>query len=110
MKIVDYLWYLDFEDIQWEKVTPHKVLSEIYSAKGFINSAKQSEVFELNTLICVKNSPVKSELDLNFEFICKKCKKNHPIFASRCPHCHDLFSLVVEPKLGKPTINLSSLV
>ncbi len=111
MKIIDYLWYLDFEDIDWEKVSASDTLKEIYSAKGFIlDEAKQSKNFELNALISVKHSPVKSELDLNFEFICSKCKKTHPIFESRCPHCNDLFSFAVEPKLGKPTINLASLV
>jgi len=110
MKIIDYLWYFDFDDIDWDKVSSSKMLTEIYSAKGFINTAKQSDIFELNTLISVKNSSVKSELDLNFEFICSKCKKTHPIYESRCPHCNDLFSLMVEPKLGKPTINLASLV
>lgn len=111
IKIVDYLWYLDFEDIDWEKVSYSNILKEIYSAKGYIlDEAKQSENFELNTLISVKHSAIKSELDLNFEFICKKCKKTHPIYESRCPHCNDLFSFAVEPKLGKPTINLNSLV
>ncbi len=110
MKIIDYLWYFDFDDIDWDKVSSSKILTEIYSAKGFINIAKQSDIFELNTLISVKNSSVKSELDLNFEFICSKCKKTHPIYESRCPHCNDLFSLIVEPKLSKPTINLASLV
>jgi len=111
MKIIDYLWYLDFEDIDWDKVSSSDTLKEIYSAKGFIlDEAKQSKNFELNTLIAVKHSPVKSELNLNFEFICKKCKKTHPIYEARCPHCNDLFSFIVEPKLGKPTINLASLV
>jgi tetratricopeptide (TPR) repeat protein len=110
IKIIDYLWYLDFDDINWDKVSSTPTLQEIYSAKGHINSSKSSEIFELNALISIKNSSVKSELDLNFDVICKKCKKTHPIFEIRCPHCNDLFSFVVEPKLGKPTINLASLV
>jgi len=110
LKILDYLWYLDFDDIHWDKVSQNPLLNEIYSAKGFIKSAKQSDNFELNTLIAIKNSTVKSNLDLNFEFICTKCKKTHPIFEVRCPHCNELFSFEVEPELGKPTINLASLV
>lgn len=111
INILDYLWYLDFEDIDWEKIGYLPLLKEIYSAKGYIlDEAKQSVNFELNTLISIKHSPVKSDLDLNFEFICQKCKKTHPIYETRCPHCHDLFSFAVEPKLGRPTINLSSLV
>ena len=43
MKIIDTLWYLDFEDINWEKVNKNKILEDIYSAKGYINSSKQSD-------------------------------------------------------------------
>ena len=111
MKIIDMLWYLDFEDIDWTKVNSNKTLKEIYSAKGFIlDDVKESNIFELNALISIKNSTVSSSLDLNFEFLCSKCKKIHPIYESRCPHCNELLSLKVEPKLGKPTINLASLV
>jgi len=110
LKIIDTLWYLDFEDIDWEKVNGNKVLEDIYSAKGYINSSKQSDSFELNVLIATKNSTTKSDLGLNFEFICSKCKKTHPIYESRCPHCSDTLSFIVEPKLGRPTINLASLV
>lgn len=111
MNIVDLLWYLDFEDIDWEKVSNNITLQEIYSAKGYIlDGVKKSKNFELNSLIAVKNSIIKSDLDLNFEFICTKCKKVHPIYESRCPHCSDILSLIVELKLGRPTIDLSSLV
>ena len=72
--------------------------------------AKNSSNFELNVLISVKNSTTKSDIDLNFEFICKKCKKNHPIYESRCPHCSELLTLAVEPKLGRTTVSMASLV
>ena len=111
IKIIDVLWYLDFEDIDWEKVNSNATLKEIYNAKGYIlDGAMSSEQFELNTLIAIKHSPVKSELDLNFDFICSKCKKNHPVYESRCPHCQEPLSLNIEPKLGRATIDLSSLV
>jgi tetratricopeptide (TPR) repeat protein len=110
LNIIDILWYLDFDDINWDAVNSSKNLKEIYSAKGFIADLTQSESFELQTLISVKNSPIKSDIDLNFEFICSKCKKIHPVYESRCPHCHTPLSFKVEPKLGKPTVNLASLV
>jgi lipopolysaccharide assembly protein B len=110
LQILDILWYLDFDDIDWDAVNSSKTLKEIYSAKGFIADITQSENFELQTLISVRNSPIKSNIDLNFDFLCSKCKKNHPVYESRCPHCHETLSFKVEPKLGKPTIDLSSLV
>jgi tetratricopeptide (TPR) repeat protein len=107
---IDILWYLDFDDIQWDSVQENQTLKEIYSAKGYIADLTQSKSFELQTLIAVKNSPVKSDIDLNFEFICTQCKKTHPVYEPRCPHCHTPLSFKVEPKLGKPTANLASLV
>ena len=110
MNFIDLLWYLDFEDINWEKVNQKVILEDIYSAKGYIDKSVKSENFELNILIALKNSTTPSELDLNFEFICEKCKKNHPIYESRCPHCESTLSFIVEPKLGKATLNLASLL
>lgn len=110
MNIIDLLWYLDFDDINWDAVTRFKMLEDIYTAKGHINTSKKSENFELNVLIALKNSSVKTNLDLNFEFMCTKCKKTHPIYESRCPHCEDILSFIVEPKLGKPTMSLASLL
>jgi len=110
MNTVDLLWYLDFDDIDWEIVNENKILEDIYTAKGFIKKSTKSDNFELNVLIALKHSTTPSELDLNFEFLCKKCKKTHPIYESRCPHCEDTLSFIVEPKLGKATMSLASLV
>jgi tetratricopeptide (TPR) repeat protein len=110
MNNIDQLWYLDFDDINWETVYENKPLEDIYSAKGFIKKSVMSENFELNILIALKYSTTPSKLDLNFEFLCKKCKKSHPIYESRCPHCEDTLSFIVEPKLGKATMSLASLV
>jgi tetratricopeptide (TPR) repeat protein len=110
MNIVDQLWYLDFDDINWDVVNGHILLEDVYTAKGYINKSKESENFELNILIALKYSTTSTNLDLNFEFICKKCKITHPIYESRCPHCSEILSFAVEPKLGKPTLSLASLL
>lgn len=108
--IIDFLWYLTPEDIDWEKVNKNKQLEDIFTAKGYKKISLQSDSFELNVLIALQYSTVDSDLDLNFEFICKKCKKSHPIYESRCPHCGDILSFIVEPKLGKPTLNFASFM
>jgi len=110
MNIIDLLWYLDFDDIEWESVNKFIQLENIYTAKGYIKKSLKSDNFELNILIALKYSTIPSQLDLNFEFICEKCKKSHPIYESRCPHCEDTLSFIVEPKLGKATMSLASLV
>ena len=110
INLIDLLWYLDFDDVKWEKVNEYILLENIYTAKGYINKSKSSDNFELNVLIALKNSPTQTTLDLNFEFICDKCKKTHPIYESRCPHCEETLSFIVEPKLGRGMLSLSSLV
>lgn len=110
MKLIDLLWYLDFDDLNWDKINKISILEEIYTAKGYIDKAQKSNIFELNILIALRHSTIKSNLDLNFEFICTKCKKSHPIYESRCPHCEDILSFIVEPKLGKPTLSFVSLL
>jgi len=110
INLIDLLWYLDFDDVKWEKVNEYILLENIYTAKGYINKSKSSDNFELNVLIALKNSTTLTTLDLNFEFICDKCKKTHPIYESRCPHCEETLSFIVEPKLGRGMLSLSSLV
>ncbi len=110
LKIIDLLWYLDFEDINFDKVNNIKILQDIYSAKGYINHSKHSDQFELSVLISVNNSSSKVNIDLNFEFLCSKCKKSHPIFSSRCPHCQEILTFIVEPKLAKTVLGMTSLL
>jgi rRNA maturation endonuclease Nob1 len=38
---------------------------------------------------------------LEYEYICKNCKKIFPIYSSRCPHCHELYTEELILKLGE---------
>ncbi|MEA3315698.1 MAG: tetratricopeptide repeat protein [Campylobacterota bacterium] len=109
LKIIDLLWYLDFEDINFNKVKSNSILEEIYTAKGYIENKDRSDIFELNILIALQKSILDVDIDLNFEFICSKCKRSHPMYTSRCPHCHKILTFIVEPKLAKPIKNMFSL-
>jgi tetratricopeptide (TPR) repeat protein len=98
---VDMLWYLDFNDIDFDVVNKNQFLQELYTAKGYINTSITSDIFELAVLISIKNSTSKVAIDLNFGFLCSNCKKNHPIYESRCPHCYNILTFTVEPQLAK---------
>ncbi len=110
LNCIDLLWYLDFNDIDFDIVSKHKILEDLYTAKGYIDTSNQSDNFELAVLISTKKSPVKVEASLNFEFICTNCKKTHPIYESRCPHCNSILTFLVEPKLSRQTLNISSFL
>jgi len=100
-KVIDLLWYLNIDDIDFDKVEQNQFLKELYSARGDINSANTSDIFELAVLISTNNSTSKVNLNLNFDFICTKCKVQHPIYDSRCPHCNSILTLKVKPQLAK---------
>lgn len=100
-KVIDLLWYLDFHDIDFEQVENNTFLKSLYMAKGYIQGDKKSGIFELDVLISTKNSTLDVALDLNFEFICTKCKKIHPIYDTRCPHCNSVLTFKTKAKLAK---------
>jgi len=100
-KIIDLLWYLNSNEVPLDIVTQDNFLKNLYTAKGYIKDDSLGELFELNVLIATKNSTVEVNLDLNFYFICSKCKKTIPMYDSRCPHCHSILTLKVKPQLSK---------
>jgi len=53
--------------------------------------------FELEVL---KYLP-KNLAELEFEYICQNCKKVFPLYSTRCPNCHELFSQKLITKLAK---------
>lgn len=100
-KIIDLLWYLDKGEVNLDVALQDKFLKNLYTAKGYIKDDSLGELFELNVLIATKNSTLEVNLDLNFYFICSKCKKTVPMYDSRCPHCHSILTLKVKPQLSK---------
>jgi len=103
-KSMDLLWYLSFEDIDFDAVSKDGLLSELYTAKGYIKEAVQSKIFELNILIMLQKDNTNKQADLNFEFICEKCKQVHPIYEPRCPHCHSILTFKIEAEITKSFI------
>jgi len=101
VKIIDLLWYLDFSDIDFDIVKTDKFLTDLYSAKGYVKNSQRSDIFELSVLISTKNSTLDVNLDLNFYFICNKCKKTAPMYETRCPHCYSILTLKAKPQLSK---------
>ena len=99
--IIDLLWFLAKQDIEFDKIRDNKFLNELYSAKGYINSSSSSDIFEFNVLIATNNYKNKIAIDLNFNFVCNICKNTHPIFTSRCPHCSSILSFDVKQSLAK---------
>lgn len=103
-KSLDSLWYLTFDDINFDVVSKNPLLQELYTAKEYINDVQNSSIFELDMMIISNNAKSNFQTDLNFRFLCNKCKTIHPIYESRCPHCHKILTFSVEPELTRKRI------
>ncbi len=90
-KIADILWYLPKEHIR----THTPFLQELYSAKGYVDLAKESQIFELDILLHYPKAR------LEFEYLCPKCKRVFPFGFTRCPACQGVQPPVIEYTLAK---------
>ena len=99
--LIDLLWYLNFDDIDFDTVSQNRFLNELYNAKGYLSTLEHSDDFAFDILMLLNRHEHKVHADLNFEFLCTSCKHKHPIFDTRCPHCHSILSFKVRHTLVK---------
>ncbi|MDD3055210.1 MAG: tetratricopeptide repeat protein [Aliarcobacter sp.] len=100
-KYMDVMWYLNFDDINFDKVLQNIFLVELYNAKGYLDTLKHSSDFDFDILILINTHEHKIKASLDFEFVCTMCKHSYPIFDTRCPHCHNILTLDVKHRLTK---------
>jgi len=104
-KFIDVMWYLNKKDIELEKITENQFLVELYNAKGYLNNLKHSSDFDFDILILINQHEHNINASLDFEFICTSCKHSHPIFDTRCPHCHNILTFNVKHHLTKALLD-----
>jgi len=97
-QLADILWQLPKEEVNFEIVATSDFLQELYSAKGYIDTAKKSSVFELDILI---NLQGKANATLGFEYICDQCKVVYPFSFHRCSSCHSIDAVELEYTLTR---------
>lgn len=100
-KYIDLMWYLNFDDINFDKVSQNEFLVELYNAKGYLDTLKHSSDFDFDILILINTHEHKIKASLDFEFVCSSCKHSYPIFDTRCPHCHNILTFDVKHRLTK---------
>jgi hypothetical protein len=98
---MDVMWYQNINDINLDKVIENDFLTELYNAKGYLNTLKHSKDFDFDILILINQHEHNINASLDFEFICSSCKHSHPMFDTRCPHCHNILTLNVKHHLTK---------
>ena len=96
--LTDILWQVDRKDLNLDIITKNGYLRELYTARGDINMAQGSSIFELNVLI---NLDKKVNATLSFEYICDNCKVVYPFAFNRCSSCHAIDTSCIELSLSK---------
>jgi len=96
--LTDILWHVDKKDLDLDIISQNGYLRELYSARGDVELANKSSVFEFDVLINLKG---KASATLSFEYICDNCKQIYPFAFNRCSHCHAIESSRVEFSLSK---------
>ncbi len=96
--LFDILWKIEPKDLNLDIISQNGYLRELYSARGDVDLAKSSSIFELDVLIKLEG---KAKATLSFEYMCDDCKIVHPFVFHRCPSCHTIDSVHVECQLSK---------
>jgi len=96
--LVDILWQIDKKDLNFDIISQNGYLRELYTARGDINEASNSSIFELDILINLNKSV---NVTLSFEYVCDSCKQIYPFAFNRCTSCHSISKSTVELNLTK---------
>jgi len=107
--IMDLLWVTKVERFEEGFVKQNKLLSEIFTAKGDLLEAEDSDIFELNVLIKLHHKEDDSA-DLSFSYICKNCKNIFPLYFYRCPKCQQIDTTEIETNLIKRGYETGSFI
>ncbi len=96
--VIDLLWDMNIPAFILEK---HALLQDIARSQGLLLDNKPCQVFELEVLRALLNSPMKASL--TFEYRCKHCKQIFPFESHRCPVCYQLAFMDMVLKISKET-------
>lgn len=83
--VADLFWRLPEAQFDPKAARQYAFLCELYSAKGWLEAADSSGVFEFDVLI--KLGEHRKTAVLEFEYQCKSCMAIYPVHFHRCPNC-----------------------
>ncbi|MDD5716912.1 MAG: tetratricopeptide repeat protein [Sulfuricurvum sp.] len=99
-RLSDILWRLRDENLDLDIISRNTYLRELFSAKGSVELAEGSSLFELDTLIALRRCGT-LKATIQFEYTCGECKQISFLPFHRCPHCHAIDSVDVIMNLSK---------
>lgn len=88
-RLSDILWRLSDAQLNLAIISQNGYLRELFTARGAVELAQNSSLFELDILIALRKCGV-SKATIQFEYACGECKQISFIPFHRCPHCHSI--------------------
>ncbi len=107
--IIDLIWETRYDRLDESLIESNPLLCEVYTAKGDMRLADDSDHFVLNILIKL-SSLQDDSADISFEYTCTNCKNTFPLYFYRCPQCQHISSALISTKLTKREYEKDSLV
>jgi len=108
--LIDILYMLQSKDIDLNTVAKHNNLASLYYIKNILDTVPNdtSGNFAIDLIANAKKCGF-NKAELNFIYICQKCKNRYPIFFNRCPNCHRAYKINIEVTVAKKTKKHSTL-
>lgn len=98
-EVIDLIWYMDANKIDI-KAFKNPLFLSLLKAKGLNVNAPKESIFELEILSILQDANYK-KAGLSFEYLCQTCKQIFPVHFYRCPGCHSLNSVKIQPIITK---------
>ena len=96
-KLVDILWKLKVNMVDFAIISKNIPLEQLYYAKGYLESKPNgaSGLFGVDLLASARAAKNESG-ELSFIYVCQSCKHSYPLAFTRCPNCHRVYSYKIE--------------
>ena len=103
-EILDILWFLPNSQLDLDIISNNIQLSTLYYAKGYLQKPMaESGIFSVDLIAKARENGF-YEADLQFSYLCKKCKQSFPVSFKRCPGCMAINSVEVEEQIAKASM------
>ena len=99
--ILDILWYLPYSQLHLDIINSSKILQAVYFARGDIDECSENSGIFAIDLLCASRRGGYCEGDLEFSYLCTRCKRSFPVSFDRCPNCMEINSIKIEESLEK---------
>jgi len=97
-ELTELLWQIEAKNLNLDIISQNAYLRELYSARGDVEFAQSSAIFEFDVLIKLEG---RANATLSFEYICQNCKGTYPFVFTRCSSCHAIDTAKVEWSLSR---------